>query len=107
MPHQEGECSDDEGHAVSDGGDGLSCDAESHPQVKKVLRLLTLVSTRWDSMYYLINRALVLKNPLIKSTKSMQSTFLGEALPPTERPTDGSADDPLQHPSCHLTPINP
>ena len=42
--------------------------------MKKVLRLLTLVSTRCNSMYYWIKRALVLKDLLIKLTKSMEST---------------------------------
>ena len=68
MLHQEAEPSDDEGDADFDGEEGLSCDAQGKPQAKKVLRLVTLVSTRWNSMYNLIQRALVLKNPLIKFT---------------------------------------
>ena len=59
MLHQEGECSNDEGNAHFDGNEELSCDAKGRSQMKKVLRLLTLVSTRWNSMYYLIKRALV------------------------------------------------
>ena len=46
--------------------------------------MLTPVSTRWNSMYYLIQRALVLKNPLIKFNNRVWSTFPGEVphLPP-------------------------
>ena len=73
MLHREAECSDGEGDASFDGEKGLSCDAQGKPQVKKVLRLLTPVSTRWNSMYYLIQRALVLKNPLIKFTNHVCS----------------------------------
>ena len=46
MLHQEAECGDDEGDADFDREEGLSCDAQGKPQVKKVLRLLTPVSTR-------------------------------------------------------------
>ena len=68
MLHQEAECSDAKGNIDFDGEEGLSCHAQGKPQAKKVLRLLTPVSTRWNSMYYLIQRALVLKNPLTKFT---------------------------------------
>ena len=84
MLHQEGECSDDEGDADFDGDKELSCNAQGKPQMKKVLRLLTLVSICWHSMYYLIKRALVLKGPLIKFIKSIQSMFLGKAPLPQE-----------------------
>ena len=50
MLHREAECSDDEGDAGFDGEEGFSCDAQGKPQAKKVLRLLTLVSTLWNSM---------------------------------------------------------
>ena len=85
MLHREAECSNDESDADFDGEEGLSCDAEGKPQVKKVLRLLTPVSTRCNSMYCLIHRALVLKNPLIKFTNHVWSTFPCE-LPPPEDP---------------------
>ena len=69
MLHREAECSGDEGDADFDGEEGLSCDAEDKPQVKKVLRLLTPVCPHvGTSMYYLTQRALVLKNSLIKFT---------------------------------------
>ena len=93
--HREAECSDDEGDADFDGEEGLSWDAQGKPQAKKVLRFLTLVSTRWNSMYYLIQRALVPKDPLIKFTNRVQSTFLGEVPPPQKSPNDDSADAPL------------
>ena len=50
MLHREGECSDDEGDDDFDGDEGFSCDAKGKPEVKKVLRLLTKISTRWNSM---------------------------------------------------------
>ena len=74
---------------------------------KKVLRLLTPMSTRWNSMYYLIQRALVLKNPLIKFINHVRSTFPGEVTPPQKSPNADSADAPRWRPSCHKVPINP
>ena len=44
--HREAECNDEEGEADFDVDEGLSCDAQGKSQVKKVLRLLTPVSTR-------------------------------------------------------------
>ena len=82
MLRQEADCCDDEGDADFDGVEGLSCDAQGKTQVKNMLRLLTTVSTRWDYMYYLIQRALVLKNPLIMFTNRVPSTFPGEVPPP-------------------------
>ena len=90
--HREAECSDDEGDADFDGGEGLSCDAQGKPQARKVLRLLTPVSTRWAFMYYLIHRALVLKNPLMKFTNHVRLMFLGEIPPPRKSPDDDSAN---------------
>ena len=92
MLHREVECNDDEGDADFDGEEGLSYDAQGKPQGKKVLRLLTLVSTRWNSMCYLIQRALVLKDPLIIFTNHVRSTFPSEAPPPSKSPADDSAD---------------
>ena len=85
MLHREAECSDKEGDADFDGEEGLSCDAQGKPQVKNVLRLLKQVSACWNSMYCLIQRALVLKHPLIKFTNHMRSTFPGEAPPSPQR----------------------
>ena len=107
MLHQEAECSDDEGDADFDGEEGLSCDAQGKPQARKVLRLLTPVSTCWNSMYYLIQRALVLKDPLIKFTNRVWSTFQGEVPPPRKSSDDDSADAPLWRPSCRKIPISP
>ena len=96
MLHWESECSDDKGDAGFDGDEGLSYAADSKPrQVKRVLKLLTLVSTHWNSMYYLIKRALVLKDPLTKFTDHVQSTFLGETPPPHKSPTNNIYDAPL------------
>ena len=105
--HQEAKCSDDEGDADFDGEEGLSCDAQGKPQAKEVLRLLTPVSTRWNSMFYLIQRALVLKNQLIKFTNRVWSTFLGEVPPPHKSPDDHSADAPLSRPSWPQDPHYP
>ena len=107
MLHQEAECNDDEGDVDFGGEEGLSCDAQGKPQMKKILRLLTPVSTRWNSMYYLIQRAVVLKNPLIKFTNYVRATFPGEVSPPWKSPDDDSADAPLWRPSCHKIPISP
>ena len=107
MLHQEAECSDDEGDADFDGEEGLSCDAQGKTRAKKVLRLLTPMSTRWNSMYYLIQRALVLKDRLIKFTNRVRSTFPGEVRPPRKSLDDDSADAPLWSPFCHKIPITP
>ena len=107
MLHREAECSDDEGDASFDGEEGISCGAQGKPQVIKVLRLLTLVSTRWNSMYYLIQRAVLLKNPLIKFTNRVWSMLLGEVPPPQKSPDDDSTDAPLWCPSLHKIPISP
>ena len=107
MLHREAECTNDEGDANFDGEEGFSCDDQGKPQVEKMLRLLTSVSIRWNSMYYLIQRALVLNNPLIKFTNCVRSTFLGEVAPPWNSSDDDRADVPLWHPSCHKIPISP
>ena len=107
MLHGEAECSDDEGNADFDGEEGLSYNAQGKPKAKKVLRLLTPVSTHWNSMYYLMQRALVLKDPLVKFTNHVRSMFLGELPPPQKSPNDDSADAPLWRPSCHKIPISP
>ena len=62
---------------------------------EKVSRLLTPVSKHWNSLYYLIKRALILKDSLIKFSKSMQSTFLGEAHLSPKSPIENSVDAPL------------
>ena len=107
MLHREAECNDDNGDADFDGEEGLSYNAQGKPQVKKVLRLLTPVSTRWNSMYYLIQRALVLKDPLIEFTNNVRSTLPGELPPPRNSPDDDSTDAPLWRPSCNKLPITP
>ena len=103
--HWEAECSDDEGDADFGGEEGLSCDAQGKPQAKNVLKLLTPVSTRWNSMYCLTQRALVLKDPLIKFTNCVRSTFPSEVPPPRKSPDDDSTNAPLWRPSCHKIPI--
>ena len=76
MLHREAEYSDDKDDADFDGEEGFSCDAQGKPQMKKVLRLLKPMHTCWNSMYYLIQRALVLKDLLIKFTNQMRRALL-------------------------------
>ena len=72
MSHYAGKSRDDEIEADIDGGEGLAYDAIGKIQVKKALRLLTPVPTHWNSMYYLIKRALAMKDLLIYFTMHMQ-----------------------------------
>ena len=64
MLYRTDEFSDDEGEADFDGDEGLACDAKSKPQVKKVLRLLTPVLIRLNSMYYLIHKSASSEEPV-------------------------------------------
>ena len=63
---REEECSDDEGAARFDGDEDLEVGGEGEPHLKRVLRLLRLVPTRWNSAYYLVKRAFVLKEALVQ-----------------------------------------
>ena len=46
------ECSEDEGGADCDGDEDFEAGGEGKPCLKKVLRLIRLVPTRWNSTYY-------------------------------------------------------
>lgn len=68
---QDRESSDDEGDPNFDGDERLYVGRDNKPQVTKILRVFTPVATRWNSMNYLIRRALALKDPLIAFIISM------------------------------------
>ena len=59
--HRAGESSDYKGEDDFDEDEGLSYYVEGKWQVENVLRLLTLELTRWNSMYYMINRELMIR----------------------------------------------
>ena len=62
----EEEGSDDEGEADFDGDEDLEVGGEGEPRLKRVLQLIRLVPTRWNSTYYLVKRALALKEALVQ-----------------------------------------
>ena len=64
--HQEEERSDDEGEADFEGDEDLEVGGEGEPRLKRVLRLIRPVPTRWNSTYYLVKRALALKEALVQ-----------------------------------------
>ena len=51
---REEERSDDEGEADFDGDEDLEVGGEGKPHLKRVLRLIRSVPTRWNSTYYLM-----------------------------------------------------
>ena len=57
----EEERSDDEGEADFDGDEDLEVGGEGEPPLKRVLQLIRPMPTCWNSTYYLIKRALALK----------------------------------------------
>ena len=63
---REEERSDDEGEADFDGDEDFEVGGEGEPRLKKVLRLIRPVPTRWNSTYYLVKRALALKDALVQ-----------------------------------------
>ena len=60
----EEERSDDEGEADFDGDEDLEVGGEGEPCLKRVLQLIRPMPTRWNSTYYLMKRALALKDVL-------------------------------------------
>ena len=48
------ERSDDEGEPDLDGDEDLEVGGEGKPRLKRVLRLIRPVLTRWNSTYYLV-----------------------------------------------------
>ena len=68
--HRKEEHSDDEIEADFDGHEDFEVGREGQPLLRKVLRLLSLMSTRWNSTSYLIKRALTLKDLLVMFTNS-------------------------------------
>ena len=63
---REEEDSDDEREANFDGDEDLEVGREGEPRLKRVLRLIRPVLTRWNSTYYLVKRALALKDALVQ-----------------------------------------
>ena len=63
---REEERSDDEGEADFDGDEDLEVGGEGEPRLKRVLQLIRPVPTRWNSTYYLVKRALALKEALVQ-----------------------------------------
>ena len=61
---REEEDSDDEGEPDLDGDEDLEVGGEGEPCLKRVLQLIRLVPTHWNSTYYLVKRALALKDAL-------------------------------------------
>ena len=83
---REEEHSDDEGEADFDGDEDLKVGGEGDPRLKRVLRLIRPVLTRWNSTYYLVKRALSLKEALVQ--------FAARHAPrPGEHPTTIPVDD--------------
>ena len=58
--------SDDEGEPDLDGDEDLEVGGEGEPYLKRVLQLIRPVLTRWNSTYYLVKRALALKEALVQ-----------------------------------------
>ena len=63
---REEERSDDEGEADFDGDEDLEVGGGGEAPLKRVLRLIRPVPTRWNSTYYLVKRALALKEALVQ-----------------------------------------
>ena len=61
----EEERSDDEGEPDLDGDEDLEVGGVGEPHLKRVLQLIRPMPTRWNSTYYLVKRALALKDALV------------------------------------------
>ena len=90
--HWGGESSNNEADADFDGDKGLYVGRDGQSQLIKILMFLATMATHWNSIFYLIKRALLLKNTLIMFTTSMQLTCKGEASPPSKSVTNDSAE---------------
>ena len=100
----EEERSDDEREADFDGDEDFEVGGEGQSRLKKVLRLVRPVATRWNSMYYLIKRALALKDSLVMFTNS-EGAHNGES--PTMSPVDDNVEVFLWRYSCTRTFAHP
>ena len=92
---REEECSNDEGEANFDGEEDLEVGGEGEPHLKKVLKLIRPMPTRWNSTYYLVKRALALKEALVQFAARHASR-------PGEHPATIPVDDNVEVfvPSC-------
>ena len=102
--HREEERSKDEGEAACDGDEDLEVEGEGQPYLMKVLQLIRPVLTRWHSIYYLVKRALALKEALVQFTNS-QRPCLGEH--PTTISVDDNVEVFIQSYSSTTTPAHP
>ena len=68
--HQEEERKEDEGEADCDRDEDVEVGGEGQPRLKKVLRLIRPIPIRWNSTYYLMKRALTLKDALVQFMNS-------------------------------------
>ena len=96
--HREEERSDDEGEANFDGDEDFEVGGEGEPHLKRVLRLIRPVPTRWNSTYYLVKRALAFKEALVQFAARHASR-------PGEHPATIPVDDNVEVfvPSCSWT----
>ena len=80
------ERNDDESDADYDGEEDFDVGGEGQPHLKKVLRLLRPMLTRWNSMYYTTKRLLALKDSLVmfsNSERACNGKSPSVALPPS------------------------
>ena len=83
------------------GDEDFNVGGEGQPRLKKVLQLLRPVGTRWNSTYYLIKRALALKDSLVMFTNSERACN-GEYL--TTSPIDDNVEVFIWSYSCTTDP---
>ena len=81
----EEERSHDKSDADYHGDEDFDVGREGQPRLKKVLRLLRSMSTRSNSMFYIIKRALALKHSLVMFSNS-ERAHNGKSPPPPKPP---------------------
>ena len=94
----------DEGEANCDGDEDLDVGGEGQPRLKNILQLIRPIPTHWNSTYYLVKRALALKEGLLQFTNS-QRTCPGEY--PTTIPIDDNVEVFIRSYSSTTTPTHP
>ena len=101
---REEECNEDEGEANCDGDEDFVVGGEGQPRLKKVLQLIRPVPTCWNSTYYLVKRALALKEAVVQFMNFQRSR-------PSEHPATIPMDDNVEvfiwSYSCTMTPTHP
>ena len=104
MLNWEEEHSDEEREADFHGDEGFEVGREEQSILEKVLQLLRPVAIPWNSTYYLIKRALALKDSLVMFTNS-ERTHNGESL--ATRPVDDNVEVSIWSHPCTTVPIHP